>query len=172
MRCGFLNIVMPILSLMGEYGAVWIILSIVLIAFKKTRACGVAVLLSMIIVFGTGELLIKNVVCRVRPCYYPECNYIEMLIQKPFGYSFPSGHTGSSFAAATALFYYHKKSGAVALAVAAFVGFSRLYNFVHFPTDVLCGMILGIIGGLAVCVILRKSGAENKINSIGSKKAC
>ena len=66
----------------------------------------------------------------------------------PKDYSFPSGHTQASFAAATALFTGNKKAGICAYVLAALIAFSRLYLYVHFPTDVLAGVVIGICCGL------------------------
>ena len=72
------------------------------------------------------------------------------------GYSFPSGHTGSSFAAAFALYYYNKKEGILALILAALIGFSRMYLSVHYPTDVLAGFVLGGLSSLMATKIINK----------------
>ena len=89
-----------------------------------------------------GNLLLKNVVARPRPCdVIPE---MPLLIPQPQSFSFPSGHTMSSFAAATVLLFASWKWGIAAYAMAGVVGFSRVYLFVHYPTDVLAGVALGI----------------------------
>lgn len=165
-RSDFLNAVMPVLSHIGEYGLIWLTISIVCLFSKKTRGCGVAMLVSVVVSFLLGEVVIKNVVCRVRPCNYPEYGFIDMLVSKLKGYSFPSGHTSSSFAASTVLFFYNKKWGTAALALALLIGFSRLYNFVHFPTDVLCGMLFGILCAVIVCVVFRKYKVNDRLAGI------
>ena len=72
-----------------------------------------------------------------------------MLVARPHGHSFPSGHTASGVAAAYALWLQNRKLGAPALVLAAFIAFTRLYLYVHFPTDVLGGAVLGIALGTA-----------------------
>jgi undecaprenyl-diphosphatase len=83
------------------------------------------------------------VFARIRPCDINTA--ISLLISRPLDYSFPSGHTMSSFAAAMVLFLTNKKIGIPALILAAFISLSRLYLYVHFPTDVLAGAVLGIL---------------------------
>lgn len=79
-----------------------------------------------------------------------------MLIERPNSYSFPSGHSSSSFTAASIIFYFNKKLGALALALAGIIAFSRMYLFVHFPTDVFTGIVWGIIGAVIVIWIYKK----------------
>ncbi len=140
--------VFPILTYLGEAGAVWIVLAVALLFFRRTRVTGVLVLVAMLLTFLTGELLLKNIVCRPRPCSaFPE---IPLLIPRPGSYSFPSGHSGSSFAAATVLFLRHRRPGIAALVLAALIAFSRVFLFVHYPTDILAGALLGVLFALAV----------------------
>lgn len=113
-----------------------------------------------------GEVVLKNTVCRVRPCNLVE---IEMIIPKPSSFSFPSGHTCSSFAASTVLMKLDKKFGIPALVLAIIIGFSRLYNYVHFPTDVLAGAVLGVICGLVMWWMFNKFGWKSKIDKLGIK---
>ena len=94
-----------------------------------------------------GNVLIKEWVMRPRP-FVTHADLIA-LVDPVDQWSFPSGHTLSSFAAATALCFFHRKSGLLACLVAALIGFSRLYACVHYPTDVLAGMLIGILCGLA-----------------------
>ena len=164
MRCEFWDAVMKILSYLGEAGAVWIILGIVLLFFRKTRVAGIAVLASVALCFISGELIIKNIVARPRP--FQE-HQIVMNIRPPHGFSFPSAHSSLSFSAATCLTVYFRKFGIPALVLAALIAFSRLYNFVHYPSDVICGIILGILCALFVCWAIRKTGIENRL---GAKK--
>ena len=117
---------------------------------------------AILLAFLVGELTMKNVFCRVRPCNQDLS--IPLAVKRPTAYSFPSGHTGSSFAAAMGLFLCHKKLGIPALVLAFVIGLSRLYLFVHFPTDVLVGAVLGILCAVAVWFIFRKCRIDNKIN--------
>ena len=91
--------------------------------------------------------ILKNLIMRERP--YIDYPAIALLISEPGGYSFPSGHTFSSFAAATAISRSVKFYGRTAVFLLAFcIGFSRVYLFVHYPCDVIAGVVLGIIFGM------------------------
>lgn len=100
--------VFPIITSLGEAGIGWIVLSLVLLCFKKTRRTGGLVLIAMTATLLFGELTLKNIICRLRPCNV--FTDFPMLIARPTSYSFPSGHTSSSFAAALILTLRHKKS--------------------------------------------------------------
>ena len=91
---------------------------------------------------------------RVRP--FVDDPAIKLLITPPHGFSFPSGHSGSSFAAAVTLFYFNKKFGTGALVLAAMIAFSRVYLYVHYPSDVLIGSLLGVVVGLILIFIYRQ----------------
>lgn len=146
--------VFPVLTTLGEAGLIWIAASLVLLCFKKTRMTGTLVLVTMLMTFVSGELILKNIVCRPRPCAaFPD---FPMLIARPDSYSFPSGHSASSFAAAVMLTLRQKKWGWVALVLAALIAFSRVFLFVHYPTDVLAGALLGTLFAFAVYAVHKK----------------
>ncbi len=147
-RSPFLDEVMRIASLLGEKGLFGICVGLLLLIFAKTRRTGFQVLMSMLLAFIFANLIVKNIVGRVRP--YDAYAFLEPLVRKPSDSSFPSGHTTNVFAAATAIFLEHKRTGIVALVIASLVSFSRLYNCVHYPTDVLAGIVVGV--GFAVLV--------------------
>lgn len=141
-------------STAGNYGAIWILLGLVLLSIKKYRRVGIAVFIGLTFSLLAGNGILKHVVMRTRPCIdYP---WVPMLITRPpvTDFSFPSGHTFSSFAAAIALFYGFKRYwGCAALALAALIGFSRIYLFMHYPSDVLAGALFGILfGSIAWCL--------------------
>lgn len=155
----FTDAVFPAITYLGEAGAFWLVLLSAMLFFRKTRRCGLLGLFAVALGFLIGEIAVKNLVCRPRPfAAYP--NLYPLLISPPSGFSFPSGHTCSSFAAATVIFIHFKKPGAAAYVLAALIAFSRIFLFVHYPTDVLAGAILGILSALAVWWITRK--AEQK----------
>ncbi len=143
LHCEALNKMMIFFTNLGDAGIVWILLAIVLLCFKKTRKCGLLILIAMGIGLIIGNGLIKNVVKRARPCWLDSS--IPLLIKKPLDYSFPSGHTLASFEAFVMIFLHNKKWGIVSGLLAVLIAFSRLYLFVHFPTDVLAGAILGTV---------------------------
>lgn len=158
LRCAFLDFLMPLLGLMQEGGMVWIVISIILIYFKKTRYCGFAILLAMGIDTLITEFTLKNIICRVRPCNIDFS--IKMLVSRPDSYGFPSNHSASAFAAATALLVTLKKKRWAILGyiLATAIALSRLYVFVHFPSDVLVGAIVGSLIALLVCFLMKKTG--------------
>lgn len=138
--------VFPIITSLGEAGIGWIVLSLVLLCFKKTRRTGGLVLIAMTVTLLFGELTLKNIICRLRPCNV--FTDFPMLIARPTSYSFPSGHTSSSFAGALILTLRHKKVGWLAYIPAVLIAFSRIFLFVHYPTDVLAGILLGTLAAL------------------------
>ncbi len=114
------------------HGEIWIALTLILLFSRRTRRAGLAMALALGLYMITGHFLLKPLFARPRPN----------------GYSFPSGHTSSAFAAAWALFRNDRQLGIPALVLAAFIGFTRLYLYVHFPTDVLGGIVFGIVLGI------------------------
>ena len=162
MRCAFLNVLMMILSYMGEAGGIWIITAVIMLCFRKTRATGVMLITAVLAGFLIGEIGLKNIVCRERP--FVENPLVIPAIKLPSGYSFPSGHSCSSFAAATVLMSRGKKFGIPAFAVATLIAFSRLYNYVHFPSDVFCGILLGVTCAIITIVVFRKTGFDKKLS--------
>ena len=135
--------VMTAITFLGDSGWFWIGVGILLAAWPKTRKTGAAVLISLAAGFLIGNLVIKNLAARQRPCWLDSA--IPLLIESPGDYSFPSGHSLASFEGAVSILLYHKKWGLAAVVLAALIAFSRLYLFVHFPTDVLAGTLLGIL---------------------------
>lgn len=145
----------PLVTYLGELGACWIFLALVLLFIKKYRRAGAVMLIAMALGALLGEGIIKNIVCRPRPFQYFDAA-CPLLIDPPSGYSFPSGHSCASFAAATALFLQHRRAGSLALVLAALIAFSRVFLFVHFPTDILAGALLGILLAVAVTLACKR----------------
>lgn len=148
LRAPFLDWFMERVSFLGNGGWLFIVTGLLLIVPKRTRRVGISVLLSLLCGFLIGNLFLKNAVMRSRPCWLD--GTVALLVASPADYSFPSGHTLAAFETAVSVFLYHRPFGIVMLALAACIAFSRMYLFVHFPTDVLCGMLLG--AAIAVCV--------------------
>lgn len=155
----FLDTVMPIITKFGDGGIFWIALAVVFLFFKKTRKMGLCMGLALLMGFITGNLLLKNIVARIRP--YDLNPEIELLVKHLSDFSFPSGHTLASFEAATAIFINNKKWGIPALILAFLVALSRIYLYVHYPSDVLAAIILGVGFAVLSCTIIKKY--EDKI---------
>lgn len=134
---------MPFISKLGNGGLIFIIIAIILVLNKKTRKIGLTVALSLILGLIFGNLIMKPMFARIRP--YDINTNIILLVERLKDYSFPSGHTLAAFEFATSIFLYNKKFGTFALIFAFIMAFSRLYLYVHFPTDVLGGLVLGVI---------------------------
>lgn len=138
-----LTVIMRFFTLLGEGGAVCIVLGLVLLVGRETRKTGMTVLLSLIFSLLVCNLLLKNVVARPRPCWRnPD---VTMLIGIPRDYSFPSGHSSASFAAAGSVLLRKHKWALAVIAAAFMTAASRLYFYVHYPTDVLAGAFLGLL---------------------------
>ncbi len=173
LTANFLNPIMEFISFLGDKGWFWIALALILLFFKKTRIIGITMACSLIFSLIFTNLLLKPLIDRPRPWVYALEHFgreIEILIQKPHDASFPSGHTSVSFAAATALFMRNKKYGSFALALATLIGFSRLYFYIHYPTDVFGGLILGVAYGIGayfltnfIIDMISKKISKNKI---------
>lgn len=148
----FTDSIFPIITYLGEKGFIWILISVIMLCFKKSRKFGLISLASMAFCLITGEFVIKNLVGRVRPCNI--FTTVPMLIPRPDEFSFPSGHTSSSFAAALAIFLWNKKAGCAAYVLAVLIGFSRMFLFVHFPTDIIAGAILGTLSTILMLLII------------------
>lgn len=147
--CGFLDAVMPVLSDSMNAGIPCILLAAVLLCVPKTRRTGLAIGIALASGFLFGNMVVKSVVARVRP--YEVDTLIELLVERLSDFSFPSGHAIACFGTATVLTVRHRKAGVAALVLAALVAFSRLYLFVHYPTDVLAGTVIGVGAGLFGC---------------------
>ena len=151
LRCSFLDAVLPVFTHLGSAVSV-ILIACLFIAFRKTRKTGlmmgVALLLGVII----GNAVLKPLVARIRP--YDINTDISLLISPMHDFSFPSGHSLASFELATVLLRRDRRIGIPALAAAILVAFSRLYLYVHYPSDVLAGILLGVLFGfLGVAIV-------------------
>lgn len=146
-RCGFLDVITPLITALGEFGAVWVLLALVLLIRKKTRPMGLAVTAALVLDVLLCNALLKPLVNRPRPfTLRPET---VLLVKAPRDASFPSGHAAASFAAAAALWGTKSRLRIPAMALAAAVSLTRIYLYVHYPSDVLCGAILGSLCGIA-----------------------
>lgn len=158
----FLDYVMTFFSCIGEAGGVWLIAAIIMLCFRKTRAAGVMIICAVAAGFFIGDICLKNIAERARP--FIQNPSVQPLGVFPKSFSFPSGHSCSSFAAAVVIFYRNKKCGIAALAVAFLIAFSRVYNYAHFPSDVLCGVFLGVLCAVITIAVFRGTGLELKLS--------
>ena len=157
LRCAALDAVMAHMLPSTLAAAVfWIAVCAVMLIRKDDRPAGVKGLLALLIGTVVFAVIMKNCVMRLRP-FMNENGLLgaeRLLIRPPSGYSFPSGHSVSSFAAAFSVFLHKKRLGAPCLIIAAAVAFSRTYLYVHFPSDVICGAVFGILSALAANAIV------------------
>lgn len=149
MRNGILTTFFIFITTLGNGGAVWIASAVAALCFKKTRKAGIAIGVALLLSLIINNFILKNLVARIRP--YDVIEGLEILIARPKDFSFPSGHTGSSFAAATVIYRcLGKRYGVPAVILAILIGFSRLYIGVHYPLDVLAGVVIGYVIGYFV----------------------
>lgn len=142
----FLDAAMKLFSSLGNAGAVWIVLTLFLLAWPKTRRTGwiLAAALCVDVVLCNG--ILKNWIARTRP--FDVRTGVELLIGKPLDFSFPSGHTAASFASVAALWLAgDRRLVWPSLVLACLMAFSRMYFYVHYPTDILGGCLIGVLSG-------------------------
>lgn len=147
-------------STIGSGGLIWIAASIVMMITKKYRRAGILVLICLSVCWVLNDLVIKNLIQRPRP--YLTLTELKALVPLRTDFSFPSGHTSTSFASAYAITRAIGKRGAWAYAVAALIGISRVYIGMHYPTDVLGGMLFGTISAVAVYALASRYIAPEK----------
>lgn len=148
LSCGLLDLLMPKLTLLGSGGAIWLLAAGGMLCTKKYRRQGVILLAGLVVGVLVGNVCLKNLIARPRPCWLD--NSVKLLVSSPTDYSFPSGHTLASALGATVLTKTNRRFGWAAIPIAAIIAFSRLYLFVHFPSDILAGAVLGVAIGEAV----------------------
>lgn len=146
MHTPFLDKIMVFITRLGDAGIIWIVLSIVLLLIPKTRKSGAVMVAALVVDVLLCNIVLKNLVARTRP--YDVNTGVHLLVAKLHDYSFPSGHTAASFTSVTALYLAgEKKLWKFALVLACLIAISRLYLYVHYPTDVLGGILFGVISG-------------------------
>lgn len=184
LNADWLTPVMKIITLFGEDGIFWILVCLVLILFRRTRRLGVICSLSLLFTFITCNLVLKPAVDRIRP--WVTFQMVNAMLPPPGDASFPSGHSANSMGPAWALFIatmpvrtaagrsYDEvrclgwkgegaspqmmhRLGIAAVILAVLIGVSRLYLGMHYPTDVACGLLLGMIAATAVYVVILKT---------------
>ena len=141
-----LDKIMTSITKLGDAGIFWIILTLLFLIIPKMRKTGIIMAAALIMDLLICNVAVKNLAARTRP--YDVNTSVHLLVAKLHDYSFPSGHTAASFASVTALYLAgEKKLWKPALVLACLIAVSRLYLYVHYPTDVLGGMVFGILAG-------------------------
>lgn len=134
----------------GDAGILWILIAILLLSRKQTRRIGIIMCISLVINYVICNQILKELFARTRP--YEIRQPLEMILEKQSDFSFPSGHTSVSFTAVTVFFLAektHRRIWKIALIIASCIAFSRMYFYVHFPTDILGGIFVGIVAGIS-----------------------
>lgn len=153
LRAAWLNPIVEFITHLGDMGILWIVLGIVMLCFKKTRRQGLVMLLCLLGAWIVNDFVIKPWVARPRP--FNVIPGLENLVGED-SFSFPSGHTNASFACALALTLIYGKKGAWSYVAAALIAVSRCYVGVHYPTDILGGMVVGTLMSLIVFKLLSR----------------
>lgn len=154
----WLTPIMKFFTTIGEHGLVWIVIAIVLACIPRTRKCGLTMMIAMAVTYLVGNLFLKNIIARPRPCAVDTS--VTLKIPFPSEYSFPSGHSSNGFAGAVTIFCYYRRAGILSLIMAALIAFSRLYFFVHYPTDILGGIVLGTLDALLAVYLVKRLEAR------------
>ena len=162
LRTPMLDSVMVFVTGLGDGGLIFIAAAVILLLFRKTRIAGCSALAALGVGVVEVNLIIKPLVNRPRP--YLVMEKLAALLPSPDGYSFPSGHTNAAFAFAVALCLMlpaeYRAGKWMAVAAACLMGFSRLYVGVHFPSDVLGGVVTGAAAALIGCLVVRKFAGQ------------
>lgn len=145
-----LDYLMPKITALGNGGIVWIVAALVLLCRKQYRKYGFTLIVGLLAGVLVGNVFLKNLIERPRPSWNDLP--FTLLIANPLDYSFPSGHTLASVIAATILTMSNKKFGYIAIPLACLIAFSRLYLFVHYPSDVLGAALIGLLIGVLVFI--------------------
>lgn len=146
LTCPLLDFLMPKITALGNGGAIWLAAAVGLICTKKYRRQGILLLIGLLLGALVGVVGLKNLFARPRPCWLDTS--VPLLIAVPQDYSFPSGHTLMSAIGAAMLAKIDRRFGYIAIPLAVLIAFSRLYLFVHFPSDILGGAVIGAAIGL------------------------
>ena len=148
LQSGFMDKFMPFITKFGDHGTFWMIVAALLFIFPKTRKTGLGMAIAMMLGLLICNVTLKPLVGRIRPYDLQLQEFgitIQLLGERMHDFSFPSGHTIASFEAAVVLLKNSKKMGIPAMILAVLIAFSRLYLYVHYPTDVLVSVVLGTL---------------------------
>ncbi len=160
LRCGFLDAVLPVVTRLCDHGEVWIVLAAALLLQRKKRRSGLAISSALVLDLVSCNLILKPLIGRIRPFIVNPA--VTLLVDPPRDASFPSGHTAASFAAAFALLAMKDPLWKPALVLAFVMAFSRLYLYVHWPSDVLGGVLVGAAAGWGGAWLARRLFSKNR----------
>ena len=150
-----LDELMLFITTMAGRGELALIVGVALLCFKRSRKFGLAIIVAMLIGYLLGSVILKPSIARVRPCNVNLA--VEMMVERPHSFSFPSGHTTLAFSAIMALYFAQcRKVFWAAACMGAVVAFSRMYLYVHFPTDILAGVAVGTLSAYIAWEIVEK----------------
>lgn len=162
MRTPLGDVLMPFITKLGDAGAIWILLAFFLLFLPKTRRSGAVLLAALCVDVVLCNGILKNLFGRVRPCDVNAA--VGLLIERPQDFSFPSGHTAASFASVAALYFCgEKRLWKLALLLAVLIAFSRLYLYVHYPTDILGGILVGVFSAYIGLKIMERLEKRRKM---------
>ena len=163
---GILNYVMLFFTYLGEEGIIWILFALAMLIFPKYRKYGVKMGLALLVMLLMNNIILKPLIARPRPFVNDPSILEQMIVTPPSSWSFPSGHTASSFAGAFALSHANKKFAPWAYILAVLIAFSRAYLQVHYPSDIIAGAILGTlyaIAGILIFMMVEKLFGKTRI---------
>ena len=161
LRMDILDQVFPIITKLGDHGLIWIVLALILLIPRRTRRTAILMLIGMAAAYLVGTTLVKNYVARPRPCWLDDS--IVLLISEPKDYSFPSGHTIAGVTSCFLINRTNKIIGFFAVILMLLIAFSRMYLYVHFPSDVLAGFIIGLVFGAVTWLIGGRWAARGRL---------
>ena len=146
--CPVLDAVMPVITLLGDAGIFWIAVAVLFIFTKKYRKIGIGMMIALMMGLVICNICLKPMIARIRPYDFKEEHLhviVNLLIEKQHDFAFPSGPTIASFEAAVVILLGNRKLGIPAMILACLIAFSRLYLYVHYPTDVIVSIVLGSV---------------------------
>ena len=162
-----LDSIMLFITRLGEHSIIWLIICWFLILvppmkmlitkgdaydyddeIRKRRKVGWGILVASTISTYLIDYILKGLIGRARPFLVDSTLFVntqKISVMLPSKTSFPSGYTVVAFASAMLIFLNFKKTGILALILASLIAFSRMYFFLHYPTDILGGIVIGVI---------------------------